>query len=143
MTYATSQDMVVRFGEREITQLADRNLDGTNDPEVVGKALASASSEIDSYLAVRYSVPVMSVSDNLNRVCCDIARYLMHENAAIEEVESRYKRAVAWLKDISTGKALLTDENGKTIDANGDQASVGVRYFASKRQFTDEKMSGF
>lgn len=142
MPYATLQDLERRFGEREITQLADRNLDGTNDLQVVDDALMAASSEMDSYLGARYEIPIMSISDNLNRTCCDIARYLLHENAAIEEVEKRYKRAIAWLTELARGKAVLTDAGGAVITETG-KATGGVRSFSSRRQFTDVSMRGF
>jgi len=141
MAYATLQDLENRFGEAEINQLADRDNDGNNDTDVVESALDSATSEINSYLGVRYSTPITSVSDNLNRVCCDIARYLLHDDAAIDEVESRYKRAISWLKDIASGKAILTDDTGTSVSSNSGATSV--KYESSERQFTDATMAGY
>ena len=54
--YADMGDMVARFGELEVLQIADRNADGEIDAEVVAVALADASAEIDAYLG-RFQQP--------------------------------------------------------------------------------------
>lgn len=143
MPYATLQDLETRFGQQEINQLADRDCDGGNDVDVVEEALAAATSEIDSYIAVRYTVPITSISDNLNKVCCDIARYLLHENAAIDEVEKRYSRAVSWLKDIAAGKAVLTDESGQPIVDGAPSSGSSIKHFSTPRRFDDKSMAGY
>ena len=51
--YADMHDMVARFGELEVLQIADRDADGVIDEEVVAVALADASAEIDAYLTLR------------------------------------------------------------------------------------------
>jgi len=141
MPYATLQDLETRYGADEINQLTDRDNDGNNDPDVVDSALNSASSEMDSYLGVRYSTPIATVSDNLNRVCCDIARFLLHDDAATDEVEARYNRAIKWLQAIASGKAVLTDDNGAEIGSN--RLTKGVRYDSSERYFTDKSMASY
>jgi len=44
--YADMGDMIVRFGELEVLQIADRDADGVIDADVVAVALADASAEI-------------------------------------------------------------------------------------------------
>ena len=142
MPYAALSDLYSRFGQEEIDQLADRDDDDVEDANVVDDALSAASSEIDSYLATRYEVPVTSISENLNKVCCDITRYLMHDDAATEEVEKRYNRAIAWLRDLSAGKAVLTGSDGKPI-INGAPSGSGVKFKTNDRVFSDETLAGF
>ena len=142
MAYATLTDLELCFGVEEINELTDRDNDSVNDANVVEKALDDATDEINTYLAIKYTVPVVSVSAYLKRICCDIARYFLHENAAIEEVEKRYKRAISWLKDIANGKAILTDASGAPIAISGTSTG-GIQSFSNDRQFSDESMAGF
>lgn len=142
MAYATLTDLEERFGQEEINELSDRDNDGSNDVNVVDNALTDATDEINSYLARKYTVPVVSISANLKKTCCDIARYLLHEDAATDEVEKRYKRAVDWLKDLSSGKAVLTDANGDIVTIAGTSTG-GVQSFSNDRSFTDESLAGF
>ncbi|WP_322091298.1 phage protein Gp36 family protein [Limnobaculum xujianqingii] len=48
--YATLQDMQDVFGQAELIKLTDRDRRGEIDLVVVGKSLARAASEIDSYI---------------------------------------------------------------------------------------------
>lgn len=70
-------------------------------------ALNDAKDEMDSYLQVRYSLPIVGISNRLTICQCNIARYRLHENHATEEVYERYKLELAWLKDIAKGNAGL------------------------------------
>ncbi|HIE4894535.1 TPA: phage protein Gp36 family protein, partial [Yersinia enterocolitica] len=51
--YATRQNMVDAFGEKECVALTDRNFTGQIDDHVIVVKLTQASAEIDSYLAGR------------------------------------------------------------------------------------------
>ena len=55
--YATRQDMVNAFGEKECIALTDRDFTGQIDDHVMDVKLTQASAEIDSYLAGRYPIP--------------------------------------------------------------------------------------
>ncbi len=142
MAYATLTDLETRFGSDEINNLSDRDNDGSNDAGVVDGALNEASGEIDSYLGVKYTIPIASPSDNLIRTCCDIARFRLHKDLATEEVDSRYKKAIAWLKDLASGKAILTDASGNPI-LIGNTNTGGVKYYSSERNFTDDLMASY
>ena len=106
MPYATAADLVARFGEEELVQLADPQGTGAWDAGIVNQALADASAEMDAYLAERYAVPVPA-SDLVVRICCDIARYRLWEDRASDEVRRRYEDAVRMLRDIAAGRAAL------------------------------------
>lgn len=109
MAYATVADLVAAFGEVEIIQLTDRAGLGTVDDAVAQEALDRASSEADSYLEARYPVPLGSAPKALVATVCDIARYRLSggDSPETDPIASRYKLAVAWLRDISRGLASL------------------------------------
>lgn len=107
MTYATQQDLIDRFGEEELIQLTDRAGLGAVESIAVARALADAEAEIDSYLVVRYAVPVAPAPAMLVRVACDVARYRLYANAPTQPVRVAYEDAVKFLRDVAAGKASL------------------------------------
>ena len=74
--YATRDDMVKAFGERECIAITDRDLTGLIDDDVMSAALSQASAEIDGYLCGRYPVPWSDEPRVLVGKCCNITRYL-------------------------------------------------------------------
>jgi len=75
----------------------------------INACLIKASSEIDRYVGVRYALPLAVVPDDLKRVCCDIAMYWLCPTAVTQTdlKRDRYKDAISFLRDLSTGKATL------------------------------------
>lgn len=74
----------------------------------VERALQDAAEEADSYVAVRYTVPLPSVPAPLKVAVCDIARFRLYKDRPTEEVKYRYEQAVKWLKSVARGEATLT-----------------------------------
>lgn len=107
MAYVTEQDLVDRFGEDELIQLTDRNGTGAVDQDVLLRAIDDAQAEVDSYLSTRYAVPLTPVPTVLALHAANVVRYRLYEDGATEEVEKRYKQSIAWLKDVSSGRAHL------------------------------------
>lgn len=102
-TYATRQSLEARYSAEEVA-----NLEAMTDANAVGEALSDAAEEADSYVAVRYSLPLPSVPKPLLIAVCDIARFRLYKDRATEEVRYRYEQAVSWLKRLADGKVLLT-----------------------------------
>lgn len=107
MTYATQQDLVDRFGTRELIQLTDTTQSGQIDASRVSIALSDADREIDMYLSRRYDLPLASTPAGLKVLAADIARYKLYTHAPPEEVTERYKGARSVLSDIAKGLAGL------------------------------------
>lgn len=131
MTYATQQDLIDRYGDTELIQLTDENRVGAIDATTVARALADADAEMNGYLAVRYTLPLASTPLVLTRFACAIARYLLHDQAATEQVEKDYKNALAFLKSVSEGKVDLglNAVNQSTASAGGAQYKANDRVF--------------
>lgn len=95
--------MEVRFGVNEIS-----NLKAMQTVEnAIEQALQDAAEEIDSYVAVKYQLPLPEVPSTLKRIACNIARYRLYFQRPTEEVENRYKAEIDFLKRIADGKATL------------------------------------
>jgi phage gp36-like protein len=138
VAYCTIEKLVSRFGEAELLRIADRDHDDKIDASVVQEALDDASVEIDAYIGTRYSTPMDPAPSLLERLCADIARYRLYDENPLEEVDNRYKQAVATLRDISSGRASLKDPNADI--ASGD---VLVTHTDEDRLFTMDSMRGF
>lgn len=109
MPYATQAQLVERYGEDALLVVADRDLDGVIDADIIEKALNDATAEIDTWLAAKYSLPLPTVPDVLVRLCADITLYRLAAEAdqATDERRKRYEDAVQLLKAISRGDASL------------------------------------
>ncbi len=140
MTYATLSDLLDRAGEPEIKQIADRDRDGTPDPDVVEAALIDADNAIDGYVFARYSRPLASIPPVLRTWAVSIARYVLHRNGAPEHVAQDYKDAIAALKDVAAGRYALPGAAGET----SPEAQTG-RVVASHppQVFTPAKLRGW
>lgn len=135
MTYAIQQDLVDRFGDQELLQLTDRTNSGSIDAAVVAKALADADAEIDSYLCVRYALPLASVPEIIARLACDMARYYLYDERATEQVSKRYDNAVKLLKSIASGAASIgvDSANAQPATEGGAQVDANDRVFTTGR----------
>lgn len=101
MPYATRDDLVQRYAQ-DIEQR-----ESVLPVLGVDNALADADAEIDSYLGVRYSVPVSPVSASILRIACVIARYRLLGDAATDVARRDYEDARAYLRDIAAGRSQL------------------------------------
>lgn len=119
MNYATEAQLIARFGQGEVAQLKSMHSDGEL---AVYNALADATNQINSYLSVRYHTPVNS--EYLTVIACNIARYRLWIFDPIDEVETRYKEDIAYLKDVANGKANLVGAKLLTAD---ELASLSVK----------------
>lgn len=102
MNYATRSDLESRYSADEVL-----NLEGMIGPGGVIQALQDAAEEADSYIAVRYTIPLPSIPAPLRVAVCDIARFRLYKDRPTEEVKYRYEQATKWLTAVSLGKATL------------------------------------
>lgn len=143
MPYADRGELVQRFGDIEVSALEDPVGSGIPDSAISEEALIDASDEIDSYILVRYSLPLPSVPQQLKRVCCDIARYRLYKDRPTEEITTRYNRSIKWLEQLAVGKVLLTFDPVLTPEQIDESVKQPVPYAPIKSGngvFTDETL---
>ena len=119
MAYCTQQDMIDRYGDEELIQLTDRSQSNVIDTTVLTAAIDDATGTVDAYLGARYTLPLASVPAALKRICCDIARYLLHDNEAPDSVSDRYDAAIEFLQAVAKGDLDL-----KVGEISGDGGGV-------------------
>lgn len=138
MTYATLQDLIDRFGEEEVSQLADRDRDGEIDAAVIARALEEADALVDSYVARRYTIPLAETPVLLRRLAGDIARHALFKDDPPEPVSTAYRQAVSTLRDIAAGRALLNIEGDEPARSGDVVLSDGP-----DRTFSRDTLKGF
>lgn len=136
--YATISDLIERFGSDEILTLAPNEQNNDINANRLNVVIADTEAEINSYLAVRYRVPIAG-AEQLKAVTCDIARYRLYDNQASDEVTNRYNQRISWLKDVSAGRATL----GIAESDAGGTLHCATTTRAADRLFTRESMGTY
>jgi phage gp36-like protein len=133
MPYCTQSDIETRIGPADLIALSDHDGDGAADSAVVQGAIASAQSLIDSYLSVRYAVPVAPVPDALKTRAVSLAVYFLRlgRDSVTEDARTQYRDDVDWLASAVAGQVALAVEPRPADCA----AAPGVRYQSQPRLF--------
>jgi phage gp36-like protein len=150
-SYATPQQMIDEFSEREMLAIADPDDAGEVDLTRVQNALDSASEQIDFSVGQRCALPLVitspSVASFLKRLCLDIARYRLTGSGGVtvtDEVKDRYKEADEKLSKIAAGKIVVCELNADQGGlAPGDLSAGEAESESSTRVFTASSLSDF
>ena len=144
MSYATPQDMINRYPNRDLVQLTNEDPTVTTvNTTMLQQALDDASAEIDGYLAARFTLPLTDVPEVLNRIACDVAMYRLQSLRPIHDLTDarlRYDDAIAMLAKVAGGEMTL----GVGADGHETQIASGVEEVAGPRRvFGRKRMRGF
>jgi phage gp36-like protein len=132
MPYAVPEDLVNMVPEEELAQLT-AEAGELPDPGVLADAIARADAEIDSYLAVRYQVPISPAPDRLKALSVDVALYHLYTRRGVApEVRRRpYEDAIAFLKLAAAGQVLIEGAGGEARESR-----TAVEFTGPSRQFS-------
>lgn len=126
----TQQDLIDRFGEKELIKLTDRDNYQVIVESVVDTAIADAEGEVASYLRSANLVSVDALGKVIYRNgaklpsdlalhTCNIARYYLYGNGTTETVEKRYDDAIKWLDKVKKDPTMLTGPIAEQPNASG------------------------
>jgi phage gp36-like protein len=140
MAYSTYNDMLGMIDEAELIQATDDKGTGVVDQGHVTAAITAADSEIDGYLAGRYTLPLDPVPAVLKTFSVDMAIYhvLSRRLGAPDGRKDRYKNAVAFFKSVAKGEVKLGVD-----DPDGSGGSDTPEFDGPDRIFSRESMAGF
>lgn len=145
MPYATIDDLVpLRLTQKDLIELTDDVGDADEvNTSIVDAALREASGRVDSYCRQRYVTPLQA-SEDVKALTLDITVYLLfsrrRQTGVSETVQTRFDQAIAFLKDISSGKASLD----QATNAQAPQSSSGEAVVTRKpERFSDHNLSGY
>lgn len=145
MIYATRQDILDREGADALYAAADRNRDGQVDVVAVDLKLADASAEIDTFLSLRYPLPLATVPPALTRLCIDITLYRLSLSADVltKELRQRYEDAISLLNKMSRGDVGLgIPVASEPAHAGGEVKGDEILITAEPRLFTRNSQRG-
>jgi phage gp36-like protein len=146
MAYATQADIVTLYSEDSL-YVADRDGDGVVDGDDVTRALSMASGEIDSFLGVRFPLPLNATPDLLVQFCVDVAIYrlALARDVLTEEHRRRYGDVLKHLEKIAKGAATLplpVDPDGDEETPTQPSSPRPIVAGGPEREFTRAKMRG-
>ena len=121
MAYATQSDLVPRrLTELVLGQLTDDSGQDVIDADVVTQVLTEASATVDSYVRLRYAVPLQP-SEQIKGLTLDIAVYLLYSrrDRVSDSVQKRHDDAIQFLRDVGAGKAGLDQPVDASPQASG------------------------
>ncbi len=139
--YITLEDIKKLLPEEIIIQLTDDENTGAVNQARVDEAIKGADAEINSYCATKYAVPFTTVPDIVKSLSVEIAIYNLHKRRTIsEEIEKRYDKAIAKLKDISRGLITLGVDPAPAATTEGGAETNKTE---SDRVFTRDSLRNF
>ncbi len=163
--YCTPSDLVTRFGADELVQLTNRS--GLRVPDeafaqlvaggdmdawdedvqaaaeqmlvAVEEAIEDARAEIDPHLEARYKLPLSSIPRVIKRIAMEMARYILHGDAATEAVQRRQRDMLGLLRSIGRGETKLgLDPADEATRHQGGVATTG-----GPPVFTRDNLQGY
>jgi phage gp36-like protein len=105
----------------------------------VNRALQDAEQTINTYLGGRYQLPLSNSPQVLERIAGQIARFVLYDDSAIEQVTTLYKGSIKFLEDVASGKVQL----GPTDSGATAQPSAGAEMHSDGLVFSRHSSKGF
>lgn len=141
-SYAAPADLQARYPDVRLAELSDP-AGATLQATRLQTALDDASSEMDSHLGRRYSLPLAQASPVLKRLCCDLAVYRLMAllpKESVQDARRRYDDGITWLDDLVAGKIQLADLSGAELAAG---PSTRVSITSRDRVFGSDGLGDF
>jgi len=129
MAYCTQEDIATRIGDERLVSLADHDGDGVADANVLQGAIDSAGAVMDSFLGLRYEVPLDPVPEAAKTCAVNLAVYFLQlgRDSVTEDVRRQYEADLEWLRHVASGRTRL--------DAHESETAPGVHYESAERAF--------
>ena len=143
MPYTTKTLIVSMIGAEPLTAITDDDNTGATVDSIVTQCITDADSTIDSYLGSRYTVPISPTPNKIAELSRDIAIYNLYSRTPQGPPEFRkvrYDGAIAFLKDVSSGKAVI---DGLDFVGTDVRSTSTVSISSDTRIFTSDDMAGF
>jgi phage gp36-like protein len=115
MAYCSQDDILKMIPQAELAELTAESGEIPDDA-VVAEAISKAGAEIDSYLGVRYQVPLPPpVPERVRTLAVDLAIFHLYSRRSVAPVVRRqkYEAALAFLKAVAAGQAVVEGTGGE------------------------------
>jgi phage gp36-like protein len=137
MGYCTVDDLLLLIPLAELAELTAEDED-LPDYTVAENAIDKATAEINSYLGVRYSLPLVAAPAQLRNLAADMALFHLYSRRSIapQVRRQKYDDAVTFLKEVAAGQTLV-DGAGNPAE---DNRQVG-EFSGASRVFSRDDLS--
>ena len=134
MPYCTQTDIEKLIPVEELAEVTAETGE-TPDAAIIAEAILKADAEIDSYLGVRYCLPLASAPDRVKSLSVDMAIYHLYSRRSVapEVRQKKYEEALDFLREVAKGKAIIVGAAG--VEAPSTSADV-VEISSAERVFT-------
>jgi phage gp36-like protein len=118
MSYCSVANIEAAIYNDDLVQLTNDSGGDTVDETKITDAMSYVDSLIDGYLRGRYTLPLLSIPDEIKYIAIDYVVYRLYSRRLVTEipasVEQKYKEVIKLLTDIQNGKFSLgvEDTNG-------------------------------
>ena len=133
MAYCSEDDLLKMIPQDE---LADLTVESGEVPDslIIVDAISKAEAEIDSYLGVKYVVPLSAPPAQVKALAVDVAIYHLYSRRSIVPPvrQQKYDTAVAFLKQVVAGQAVIVGPQGElpTVAKEVTDAAGAIRVFS-------------
>ncbi len=133
MAYCSEDDLLKMIPQAELADLTVES-GAVPDSLIFNDAISKADAEIDSYLGVKYVVPVSPTPDQVKALSVDVAIYNLYSrhNIVPHVRQQRYEAAVAFLKQVASGATVIVGPAGEmpTLAKEVTDSTSAVRCFS-------------
>ncbi len=137
MAYCSEDDLLNMIPQAD---LADLTVESGEVPDslIIIDAINKAGAEIDSYLGVKYVVPLATPPDRVKALAVDLAIYHLYSRRSIVPPvwQQRHDAAVAFLKQVVAGQMVIVGPQGElpTMAKEVTDATSAIRAFTRDTQ---------
>jgi len=132
--YINKNDLVIYLGDERLSEASDRYEGVIDDNAKIQQAIDFAENRAMSFLAARYAMPITCGDGKtpklLKEILIMLATWQFYEQHPPEEVDNRYKEAMAMLDRLAKGTIKLVCDNGTCALPNALPSTSSV-YAAS------------
>lgn len=146
MAYSVQADIEKLIPSVHLIELTDDTSTGSANTTAVFEAISTADGEIDSFLGVKFAVPLAgSVPEMINKLSVDIAIYNLYSRTQEEIPETRqvrYSNAIDRLKGIVKGTVSIGVDPEKAAKSETNIGTAGTTT-SDFRVFTQGTLSNY
>lgn len=126
MAYCSEDDLLKMVPLSELAELTAESGE-VPDSLIINEAISKADAEIDSYLGVRYIVPLVSPPAQVKALSVDLALYHLYSRRSVAPMVRQQKSdaALAFLKQVGAGQAVIIGPGGEPPTAAKEVADAG------------------
>jgi phage gp36-like protein len=132
MAYCSEDDLLKMIPQSELAELTVESGE-VPDSLIIVDAISKAGAEIDSYLGVKYVVPLVAPPAQVKALAVDLAIYHLYSRRSVVPPvrQQKYDAAVAFLKQVAAGQIVIIGPQGElpTVANEVTDSTSAIRTF--------------